>query len=155
MDFNKLNQGEIATLLMVTRQSISSFQKENPPIPRHMETDPPHFRWKEVLIWHDRRIEASVRAVPVRRRNTEGLCGAERLALAKAELAELDLARARKETLTVADYEQAMTDLIVPARQTLLAIEARLRPVLGTENAAKVGQEIHRTLKAMGGTDGL
>ena len=75
--------------------------------------------------------------------------GRERYDTAKAEIAELELAEKRKQILTVADYEQAMTALINPARHELLAIEARLRPTIGAEAAAKCGSEIKRSLRAL------
>lgn len=75
--------------------------------------------------------------------------GRERYDTAKAEIAELELAEKRKQILTVADYEQAMTALINPARHELLAIEARLRPTIGAEAAAKCGAEIKRSLRAL------
>lgn len=75
--------------------------------------------------------------------------GRERYDTAKAEIAELELAGKRKQILTVADYEQAMTALINPARHELLAIEARLRPTIGAEHAARCGAEIKRSLRAL------
>jgi len=77
------------------------------------------------------------------------MSGRERFDTAKAEMAELDLAAKRKQVLTVADYEQAMTALINPARHELLAIEARIRPVIGAEAAARCGAEIRRSLRSL------
>lgn len=73
--------------------------------------------------------------------------GRERLDLANAGLKELELARELKQTLTVEVYERAHADLITPARLELLAIEARLRPAIGAEHAARCGAEIRRALR--------
>lgn len=77
------------------------------------------------------------------------MSGRERFDTAKAEMAELDLAAKRAQVLTVADYELAMTALINPARHELLAIEARLRPSIGAEAAARCGAEIRRSLRSL------
>ncbi len=73
--------------------------------------------------------------------------GRERLDLANAGLKELELARELKQTLTVEIYERAHADLITPARLELLAIEARLRPAIGADHAARCGSEIRRALR--------
>lgn len=78
------------------------------------------------------------------------LSGRERLANAKAEREEFNLAIDRKQLVTVGDWEQAMTEVITPARHELLAIEARLRPVIGAEAAAKCGDEVRRSLRNLG-----
>ena len=80
----------------------------------------------------------------------EGLSGRERLANAKAEREEFNLAIDRKQLLTVADWEKATSDLIVPARHELLAIRPRLRPIIGAEAADRVGAEIVRSLRGLG-----
>jgi len=77
------------------------------------------------------------------------ITGRERYDTAKAEIAELELAEKRKQILTVADYEQAMTAIINPARHELLALEARLRPTIGPDAAGKVGAEIRRALRGL------
>ncbi len=74
------------------------------------------------------------------------LSGKERADLAKARMAELDLAERQRQIVTVADWEQATSDLIRPACRELLAIEARLRPHIGGEAAARCGAEIRRAL---------
>ena len=82
---------------------------------------------------------------------TTGLSPRERLDCAKAEQEEYRLAQLRKEMVTIADYEQAMSALITPARHELLALEAKLRPKIGPEAAALVGAEIRRALRDLGG----
>lgn len=79
------------------------------------------------------------------------LSGRERLANAKAEREEYSLAIDKKQLFTVADWEHATASMITPAVHELLAIEPRLRPVIGIEAAAKAGEEIKRSLRALGG----
>jgi hypothetical protein len=78
------------------------------------------------------------------------LTGRERLANAKAEREEYNLAIDRKQLLTVADWEHAMSSMITPAVHELLAIEPRLRPSIGAEAAAAAGAEIKRSLRSLG-----
>ena len=99
------------------------------------------------LRWYVKFLQEKLSAGTVR---SDGqVTGRERYDTAKAEIAELELAEKRKQILTVADYEQAMTALINPARHELLAIEARLRPIIGADAAAKCGAEIKRSLRAL------
>lgn len=79
-----------------------------------------------------------------------GLTPKERLDCAKAEQEEYRLAQLRKEMVTVADYERAMSELITPARHELLALEAKLRPKIGPDHAELVGAEIRRALRDLG-----
>jgi phage terminase Nu1 subunit (DNA packaging protein) len=83
------------------------------------------------------------------------LSGRERLANAKAGREELNLAIDLKQLVTVADWEKAISDIIVPARHELLAIRPRLRPVIGVEAADRVGAEIIRSLRSLGVTQEL
>ena len=73
------------------------------------------------------------------------------LVRAQKESKDLDNAIKRRDTLSVADFEQAMAEMIAPARANLLAIEARIRPELGAEVAAKVGAQIRLALRSLGG----
>ena len=99
------------------------------------------------LRWYVKFLQEKLAAGTIR---ADGqVTGRERYDIAKAQMAELDLAKELKQVLTVADYEQAMTVMINPARHELLAIEARLRPVIGAEAAAKCGAEIKRSLRAL------
>jgi hypothetical protein len=99
------------------------------------------------LRWYVKFLQEKLAAGTVR---ADGqVTGRERYDTAKAEIAELELAEKRKQVLTVAEYEQAMTALINPARHELLAIEARLRPIIGAEAASKCGSEIKRSLRAL------
>lgn len=81
------------------------------------------------------------------------LNGRERLARAKAEREEFALARERRELVTVAEWEQAMADMVTPARRELLSLEAKLRSEIGPEAAGVVGGEIKRCLRSLGGAD--
>lgn len=78
------------------------------------------------------------------------LSGRERVDLAKAVQEELKTAEMLKQTLTVAEFDRAMAELITPARAELLALEAKLRPKIGPEHAAIVGAEVKRALRAIG-----
>ncbi len=99
------------------------------------------------LRWYVKFLQEKLAAGTVR---ADGqVTGRERYDTAKAEIAELELAEKRKQVLTVAEYEQAMTALINPARHELLAIEARLRPTIGADAASKCGAEIRRSLRAL------
>ena len=77
------------------------------------------------------------------------LSGKERADLATAMMRELDLAERQKQVITVAEAEQFTTELVRPACRELLAIEARLRPKIGAEAAARCGDEIRRSLRAI------
>lgn len=77
----------------------------------------------------------------------------ERLDLAKAEREELALAKDRKEVITIALYEEAMTDIINPARHELLALKPRLMPHIGMEAANKVGEEVTHILRRLAGDE--
>jgi phage terminase Nu1 subunit (DNA packaging protein) len=78
------------------------------------------------------------------------LSGRERLANAKADQQERANAKEAAALVAIADWERAMTEVIIPARHELLAIEARLRPTIGAEAAARVGSEIQRSLRSLG-----
>ncbi len=80
------------------------------------------------------------------------LSGRERLANAKADQQERANAKEARSLVAIADWERAMTELVIPARHELLAIEARLRPTLGAEAAARCGAEIQRSLRNLGAT---
>ena len=103
---------------------------------------------EECLQWYIRYLQAKVtHQQPAGPAGVDGLSGRERLDLAKAEQAEYELAAMRRETVTVADAARAWADLVTPARHELLALEAKLRPVIGPEHAGMLGEEIRRALR--------
>lgn len=75
------------------------------------------------------------------------ISGKERLDNIKAQREEILLAKDQGEAIALADFEAAMADLITPARQELLALHAKLRPIIGAEHADLVGAEIKRSLR--------
>jgi folylpolyglutamate synthase/dihydropteroate synthase len=102
----------------------------------------------ECLKWYVRYLQAKLQSGGAEGQSV--LSGTERAANAKAALLEHELAAIQKKTLSVDDYEKAMADLITPARLELLAIEPRLRPIIGPDAAAKAGAEIRRSLTRLG-----
>lgn len=101
---------------------------------------------EDCLQWYIRYLQAKVHSgAPVG--GGEILSGKERLDNAKAEQAEYELAATRKQTIAIADAERVWADLVTPARHELLALEAKLRPIIGPEHAAIVGEEVRRSLR--------
>ena len=100
------------------------------------------------LRWYVKFLQDKLSAGTVR---ADGqVTGRERYDTAKAEMAELELAEKRKQILTVADFEHAVAAMITPAVHELLAVEPRLRSVIGSEAAARAGDEIKRSLRSLG-----
>jgi hypothetical protein len=74
----------------------------------------------------------------------------ERYDIARARREERADAKDARELVAIADWERALAEIVTPARHELLAIEARLRPILGPEAASRVGVEIKRSLRGLG-----
>lgn len=103
------------------------------------------------LMWYIRYLQAKVTSG--RPEGGQELSGKDRLDLAKAEQAEYELAAMRKETVSITEAERAWADLVTPARHELLALEPKLRPVIGPEHAALVGSEVRRCLRDLGAVE--
>lgn len=156
MDLARLSREEAASLLLVDLRTLANYQKETPPIPVHGSgrkvagKEVVYLVWAEVLDWwcNRKNREAYAKAVKTTDIPNEKL---ERALLIRAqrESKEIDTAQKQKEALSVSDFEQAMADMIAPARANLLAIEARLRPDLGNDAAAKVGAQIRLALRSL------
>lgn len=102
---------------------------------------------EQVLRWYCRYLQGKLNSG-----GTDGpkLSGRERLDDAKAGQEEIALAVALKSFAAIEDFERVWSDLITPAKLELLAIEPRLRPVIGPEAAAKCGAEVRRCLRVLG-----
>jgi phage terminase Nu1 subunit (DNA packaging protein) len=153
MLLNKLNQQEIAELLLLEPRSVRNCHKEDPPIPFHGSGKKIWYVWEEVVDWRDRRRHRSLYAAASSKKADVPDEKIERALLTRAqrERTELDTARKRRDALSLQDYEQAMADMIAPARINLLALGAKLRPAIGSDAAAKVEEEIRRVLRDLGG----
>lgn len=153
MNLNKLNQQEAAELLLLEPRSVRNCHKEDPPIPFHGSGKKIWYVWEEVVDWRDRRRHRALYAAASSKKTDVPDERVERALLTKAtrERMELDTARKRRESLSVQDYEQAIADMIAPARINLLALGAKLRPAIGSVAAAKVEEEIRRVLRDLGG----
>ena len=77
-----------------------------------------------------------------------------RIALAEAELKELELAKRREEVLSVADVRKARRDLIINAKNKLLAIPGKTAPELTGRNTREIEgilkREIYAALTELG-----
>ena len=153
MDLTKLNQQEVAELLLLEPRSVRNCHKEEPPIPFHGGGKKIWYVWEEVVDWRDRRRHRALYAAASSKQPNVPDEKVERALLTKAqrERMELETARKRREALSIQDYEQAMAEMIAPARINLLALGAKLRPAIGSVAAAKVEDEIRRVLRSLGG----
>ena len=160
MNLCRLSRDEVTVLLLVDARTITAWLKEAPPLPSHTTgkkvagKDVAYFVWSEVMEWRDARKHRELFQKAVARNEDVPNEKVERALLtrAKREAQEIETARKRREALAVSDFEQAMADMIAPARANLLAIEARLRPDLGAEAAAKVGAQIRLALRSLAET---
>lgn len=153
MDLERLKQPEVAALLLVHERTIRKWHGEEPALPSHGFGKRTYYVWREVLEWRDRKNNAGQE---MRKSDDEApneQLERARLTKYQADLKEIEVAIRRKETMSLADYEQAMAEMIGPARINLLAIPARLRPSIGDEASRKVDQEIKRALRSLGGED--
>jgi hypothetical protein len=71
-----------------------------------------------------------------------------RLLSTKADLAEIVLAQQRRELVSIADVEKAMTDLVVTTKARLMAVPARLAPdLVGETSRVMIQAKIEKAQK--------
>jgi phage terminase Nu1 subunit (DNA packaging protein) len=109
------------------------------------------YELEDCLMWYIRYLQAKVTSG--RPEGGQELSGKDRLDNAKAEQAEYELAAMRRETVAITEAERAWADIVTPARHELLALEAKLRPVIGPEHAALLGHEVKRCLRELASTE--
>ena len=153
MNLDKLKQKEVAALLSVEDRTIRNYEKEEDPIPSHSDGKVKYYLWMEVLAWRDRRRHASLLAQVGGREEVAVVEKRERALLLRAqrEIAEMQAAEKRKETVSIQDAQKMVADIITPARLTLRALPARLRPAIGNEAADRLKVEIDKLLRSLGG----
>ena len=102
------------------------------------------------MYWYLGRLRRSVK-----RRGTENEDGSDssisderkRLLRAQADIAEIELAKANGDLLSIADWEAAASDLVAGAKARLMAIPARLAPrVVGEQNQVVVQLAIEKAI---------
>lgn len=144
-----ITSAEAARALRMTPQSLSAWTKR-PDAPVRVDgtrvwvRDPDFFRWRD---------EELKRAAKAELAPTVSLDEARtRKALAEAELAELDVAKARGEWVSVADYETALARILDREMARLRALPVRLAH-FGPEVEAAAEEEIERMVNEMAGMD--
>ena len=71
-----------------------------------------------------------------------------RLAAAKADTQELDLAVQRRELVAIADVEKQMTDLVITTKARILSVPARVAPeLLGEMSRVMAQAKVEKALK--------
>lgn len=144
-----ITSADAARALRMTPQSLSAWTKR-PDAPVRVDgtrvwvRDPDFFRWRD---------EELKRAAKAEMAPTISLEEARtRKALAEAELAELEVGKARGEWVAVADYGTALARVLDREMARLRALPIRLGH-LGPEVEAAVEAEIERMVKEMATMD--
>jgi phage terminase Nu1 subunit (DNA packaging protein) len=151
MELNKLTLTEVSRLLECSERSIQRYV-ENDKLKSHGEGKRKFWVWQEVREWDLARERAKVRVIqvnPEEPRETTEATEKALLTRAQRELKEIELAKARGETIAIQDYEEALRKMIVPTRLNLLAISSKLRGQIGNEHADLVQAEIIRALRLL------
>ena len=124
---------ELAALLQVNRNTVSAWVKRGCPYVRQADRAKGQqwaFDLAEVVEW--REAQAVLNALGDS--HSLDLDEARRRKLtAEAALAELELAKARGDAVSIGDIEKVWTELITNFRSKMLALPQRLAPILAGE----------------------
>ena len=153
----ELSAVEAAAVLRITPQSLSAWTNRPDAPCRKVGTrvwvqDPQFFRWREAELVRQAKSEVTG---PLSFEE-----GRARKVAAEAELAEIELAIQRRQLLTVADWESALTTLLDGVRARLLALPGRLAPlVAGVDSVpaavAVIEPVVAEVLSDLAGDDSL
>lgn len=154
MDIHNLSQGELVEILGISRPTVVSMGKEEPPLPSvRGNVKSVKYDLHKVLPWlMDRAVRKA--GLSNRKRQESALIPAlddseARKAAADASMAELKLARERGQLLAIGDYEHAWAVRIQRQREGMASIKSRIRARVGPEVAEVVDEEIRAVLGAM------
>jgi phage terminase Nu1 subunit (DNA packaging protein) len=154
MDIHNLSQGELIEILGISRPTVVSMGKEDPPLPSVRENvKNVKYDLHKVIPWL---MDRAVRKAGLGNRKRQEVVGIPALddsearkAAADAAMAELKLARERGHLLDISDYEHAWAVRIARHREGMASIKSRIRARVGPEVAEIVDQEIRAVLGAM------
>jgi phage terminase Nu1 subunit (DNA packaging protein) len=154
MDIHNLNQSELVEILGISRPTVISMGKEDPPIPSTREhATSIKYDLHKVIPWLMGRAVRKAGLSNRKRQEVAGIPAIDdseaRKAAADAAMAELKLARERGHLLDISDYEHAWAVRIARHREGMASIKSRIRARVGPEVAEIVDQEIRAVLGAM------
>lgn len=103
------------------------------------------YDWRAVVAWRTDELRAAAKQLDVER---------ARLSRAQAERTELELQRGRGRVVDRARMEQAMSEVLVTVRESLLAIPDRVAAIIAAETdeqrvRASISAEIRGSLEAL------
>jgi predicted DNA-binding transcriptional regulator AlpA len=114
-----MNQSEVCKLLSVSRQTVTAWQKEKPPIPFERIGSAVVFDAPEVVAWFAAR-EVSKALLSNAYVSDERKAAECRDAMARAELREIELARVKGELLPAGEVQREWTGLVIITRNAML-----------------------------------
>lgn len=113
-----VSSAELARRLGVTKTAITNMSKES-----GAPVDAEGWRWPEASRWY---VERALRRLQARASTGGNAQHRDRLDAARAELAELDLAARRGETMTVSQYDEVVSGAFSRVRSRLLNLPGKL-----------------------------
>lgn len=154
MDIHNLSQGELVEILGISRPTVVSMGKEDPPLPSIRENlKSVKYDLHKVIPWLLDRAVRKAGLASRRKQEVQGVPTFEdseaRKMAADASMAELKLARERGELLSIADYEHAWAVRIQRQREGMASIKSRIRARVGPEVSEIVDEEIRAVLGSM------
>ena len=142
-DLERLRQMDVCLLLGVSRMSLLEWERDG--LPRNEDKS---YRWAEVWEWVRRRwAEAKVRAEV--EETEEESADIVRWRKARADLAEIEVAKKRGELVPTAEVTAEVGRLLVEFKGNLLALPQRLAPRLARREPKAVADELERAIRSV------
>ena len=142
-DLERLRQMDVCLLLGVSRMSLLEWERDG--LPRNEDKS---YRWAEVWEWVRERWSRAKRAEEEEgeRDDDEDMV---RWRKARADLAEIEVAKKRGELVPTAEVTAEVGRLLVEFKGNLLALPQRLAPRLARREPRAVADELERAIRSV------